>query len=457
MRRCEVDRTKNHSRQISDVRVARRDVTILLFWLGLTLPGATGSDAATWIVDPGGNGDETTIQAAIDTAAAGDTVLVKAGVYDTTHAGSLGDLVVVEMKSGVVLRSEDGSSATLIDLTGAADPVRGIICNACDGSTIVEGFKVTGGDTYYGASIYISGGAPIIQDMEFNNAYGGTGGAMIINQGADPIVRNNRFTDNTACCGPGGAILIEGPAAPIIRSNSFENSLAFNGGAIAVQNASGLIEDNLFQNNFSTNGGAISLRNSNTEVIDNTIVGNHATTSGGGVYFLSCQDGLFARNLVADNIADGEGGALALDDSSPEIIENSCVNNTGFIGGGVYVTGNSSPLFERSLFVFNDGICQVYCLSHGSPVFECNDVFSPDGAAFLGSCGDPTGQAGNISENPLFCVGDPDQYVLQECSPCAPGELCQRIGARDIDCDCIDPVPVSSSSWGIIKLNFGGE
>ena len=48
----------------------------------LGLLGAAGSEACTWYVKPDMSGDAPTIQAAIDSASSGDSVLVASGVYD---------------------------------------------------------------------------------------------------------------------------------------------------------------------------------------------------------------------------------------------------------------------------------------------------------------------------------------------------------------------------------------
>ena len=431
---------------------SRRSVRLATLLLLAVVAGAGPGQARTWLVQADGSGDAPTIQAAVDSAAVGDTVLVAGGIYTDIHQDFLGDFSVVEMKSGVVLRSETGPDDTIIDVSEAAEPARGVLCFNCDETTIIEGFTITGGDTYFGAGAYISGGAPLIQLNHFDRAYGGSGGAVTITFDSAATVRENLFTENTACCGPGGAILVDGPAAPIIESNQFIDNDGFRGGAVALSLAGGIIRANEFSGNLGTEGGALSVWRGNVEIRDNLFRGNQASSGGGAVIIDSADEGVLAGNLVIDNIAAGNGGGYLILDSSPEVSGCTVAGNSSFAGGGVYLQGSSFPQFDHVLIAFNDSDAQVQCQQPSSASWFCCDVYDSAGMAFAEECDDPTGEDGNISEDPLFCPAD--DYTLQECSPCAPGGGCDQIGALAVDCPCDQPSPAQAGSWGSIKARY---
>ncbi len=432
--------------------VARHSVRIL-FPLLLAVSACAGpGQARTWLVQADGSGDAPTIQAAVDSAAVGDTVLVASGTYSDIHQDLIGDFSVVEMKSGVVLRSESGPADTIIDISEAAEPARGVLCFNCDDATIVEGFTITGGDTYFGAGAYISGGAPLVQQNHFDQAYGGSGGAVTITFDSAATIRENLFTRNTACCGPGGAILVDGPAAPIIELNRFVDNDGFRGGAVALSLAGGTIRDNEFSGNLGTEEGALSVWRGNVEIRDNIFKSNQASSGGGAVIIDSADEGLLAGNLVIENEANGNGGGYLLLDSSPQVSGCTVAGNSSFAGGGIYPQGSSFPAFDHVLVAFNDSDVQVECQHPSAASWFCCDVFDSVGLAFGGDCDDPTGTDGNFSEDPLFCPAD--DYTLQDCSPCAPNEDCDQIGARAVECPCDQPSPAQAGSWGSIKARF---
>ncbi len=414
--------------------------------------------AHTWVVREDGTGDAPTIQAAVDSAAVGDTVLVMPGTYTDVVTDSGGELAAAEMKSGVVLRSAEGAGSTVIDVTSAG-VARGITCRDCDESTVIEGFTITGGSTFTGAGILIEAGAPSIRANTFADALGGTGGGMRVTNGATPEIVGNLFDGNQACCGIGGAMLVDEGAEPQVIDNVFTGNSGFSGGAIAVQLAGGLFEDNEFTGNTGTDGAALVVRAASPVVRGNVFTGNHSTSGGGAVAFMISGDSLFEGNVVAGNVADGSGGGILVNAASPEIVETTVVGNSALQGGGIYLTGGADVSLERSIVAFSTGDGGIVCGDPGSSLsVACSDVFGNQGDQYGGECTDPTGTSGNISEDPLFCDLLGGDYTLCANSPCLPGNHpdgweCGLIGARGGGCgDCTSPV--EEVTWGAIKALY---
>jgi hypothetical protein len=92
--------------------------------------------ARTWYIMPSGSGDAPTIQAGVDSAGQGDTVLVAAGVYHENI--SLGKAVCLASESGPQLTSIIGSPGpySVVEVTPPGEPTQTCAC--------VEGFWITG-------------------------------------------------------------------------------------------------------------------------------------------------------------------------------------------------------------------------------------------------------------------------------------------------------------------------
>ena len=93
-----------------------------------------------------------TINAGLDAAVAGDTVLVAPGTYTEFETRIVdpgnGFLIPISslafMKSGVTVKSEAGSQSTTLDLQDSGSGVRcPILCALLTGTTI-DGFRITG-------------------------------------------------------------------------------------------------------------------------------------------------------------------------------------------------------------------------------------------------------------------------------------------------------------------------
>ncbi|MEE8576871.1 MAG: right-handed parallel beta-helix repeat-containing protein, partial [candidate division Zixibacteria bacterium] len=95
----------------------------------------------TWYVKADGSGDAPTIQAAVDSALTGDSILVAAGTYTGT-----GNRDITFYSKNLTLLSEDGAELTIIDCQGSvSDEHQALILQGGqDTSTVIDGLTITG-------------------------------------------------------------------------------------------------------------------------------------------------------------------------------------------------------------------------------------------------------------------------------------------------------------------------
>jgi parallel beta-helix repeat protein len=189
-------------------------MAICLTLLVLVLPAAPVLAATTWYVDDDPGADFTTIQAAIDAASAGDTIIVKDGTYTEN--------VFVETE-GLIIQSENGAASTIVQ---AADPELDVLLVGADNVTI-DGFTVQGCtmEYYGGITLWTDGGDTtgcVIRNNHCSNndcgvllidAYNTTVESNIasdcrigigISDAGSNLVTNNTITDNDYGVGIGG-------------------------------------------------------------------------------------------------------------------------------------------------------------------------------------------------------------------------------------------------------------
>ena len=364
--------------------------------------------ARTWRVTIDGTGDAPTIQAAIDSCSAGDSVVVGPGRYTWTNQGTGNEMGFIRMMRGqerITLCSELGSEETILD---AEYRSRVVYLQGMNFAT-VDGFTITRGD------------APDWGDR--------CGGGLFTHIPRDRV-RNCAFVANRAEFGGGVSCVINDGYFYLDNCLFTGNSVTRYGGAVGLANGTG-----------------------NIYVRDCAMTGNAAGFDGGGIYQYNCGSTI-ERCVIADNEADRGGGGF----HGSEI--------TGARLARCTVCGNRSPSFavgarasaglalELSIVAFNGG---AGIFIEGTPgcSAECSDVYGNTGGDALP--GGFVDGGGVISLDPLFC-GPPGsgEYRLASESPCLPNDdsdeiMCPPMGALGAGCSAVS---VESSSWGAIKGLF---
>lgn len=396
--------------------------------------------------------DQSTIQAGIDAAAAGDTVLVAAGTYTGTGNRDL-DFGGVDL----VLLSEAGPEATVIDGNSGTDGE-------------ANGFIFTSGETP----------AAVVDGFTIKNCwapmrtgFGNSGGGMFIDA-SSPTVIGCAFQDNSANGGSGGAISLSGGASSVITGCTFTGNYTNNyGSAIyCTQSSAPHILSCVMEGN--AGNGAITTSNAGPTITDCTIRGNGAVSSQGGaaLLFQSTSTVVVSSCLITGNQIGGTysrgGAAVRLSDTAVASFTGCTFsgNYAADVGGAVLLApGSNATLVLQECVLWGDcggnGGNEIYQDSpNGTIQVLCSDIDST-GVSAAGI----TYGTGTVFDDPRFC-GPVDcgsapttggDYTLAMNSPAlAANNTCgMAMGATVMGCSNI--TPAQPTTWGSLKSRYTGD
>jgi hypothetical protein len=306
--------------------------------------------------------DQPTIQAGINAAVDGDTVLVADSTY-TENINYLGKAITVA--SHYLM---DGDTAhisnTIIDGSQPSNPDSGSVVtfeSGEDTTSVLTGFTITGGSgtiteyTYYGVVYPVRAG----------------GGILCRNSGARisaNVIMNNNVPTFTETTGGGVSVFADSSGAHTridgnkIISNVI-NGVVFAWGSGVDLNGNGTITNNNISSNtsFATNEafgpvGCWSDTASRTvlikdnQITENVVNGNYAET--GGIQIDIGMSASIIGNTISDNQLNGttfgEGGGIRLlwkigsDTIDGNIISGNVVNGNSAYAGGIMIRDNEN-------------------------------------------------------------------------------------------------------------------
>lgn len=224
-------------------------VVMCVSLLALILISSMSVQARTITVDDSGGRDYTTIQAAVNAAASGDTIYVYNGTYST-----------ITLKSGITILGESNES-TVIHGSGASGST-GVDVDASGYTTYATVKNIKIDNFFYGVHVWGHGGSSTHNSFTSNTITNCDYGVYIDNCPSNEI-KLNRFSN---CDSYGVLIYLSASSSNSITDNTISNS----GTAVSINScSSNTVTTNVITNCFE---GINLTSSSNNNIADNKIL-----------------------------------------------------------------------------------------------------------------------------------------------------------------------------------------
>ncbi len=394
---------------ITSSRLAR--LSALAVMLALMALGVGVAHAANITVCPSGC-DHSTIQAAVDSASDGDTIVMAAGLYRED----------VRISKALVLQGA-GSDNTIIEGTAR----QAVIMIGAGATVSISGVTVQNGGRsgVNGSGGIFNDGIATLSDSKVINNFSFLGGGIA--NGGEMTIISSAIDTNIGVFG-GGGVFNQGTLT--IYDSSVSNNQAGNsGGGILNQNATVTISGSTIDGNSAASSGAGISTSGEMTLVNSTISGNLVGGMGGGIFSAGSVDmhnvAIFDNDAGSPDTGPGNGGGIVHEGVGEVTSENSIIAGNRAEGGAAPdCAGVFSSLGYNVIGNGNDAYCSG---------FDATDRLVDDPMLTpLADNGGPTMTHALQPGSPATDAGNPAGCVDQDGNPLSAD---QRGMARPADGD----------------------
>jgi uncharacterized repeat protein (TIGR01451 family) len=195
----------------------------------------------------------TSVQVAVDTAAAGDVIKVAQGTY----TDSIEITKTLTLRGGYTMTNWDESYPDLYPTVLDGETLRRVIRVADSASPEIEGFHIRNGSASDGAGVYVASGSPVLRrNRIFSNTASFYGGGLYLANGTATI-ENCMVYDNEAIQKRGGGLYVA-QGSPTVRYSVFYGNVSQEqGGGIYVAGGLFKLYGAILAGNTASDGGGI--------------------------------------------------------------------------------------------------------------------------------------------------------------------------------------------------------
>jgi len=355
--------------------------------------------------------DQQTIQDGINSAEAGDTILVAPGVY-REEVNTVGRTLTVA-STFITTGNRAMIDSTIIDGEGRR---RCIITRNGEGEgSIFCGFTLQNGFATYGGGWYCYGSSPIVSDLVVRDCVAETaGGGIYITQNSSPQLTNITAVNDSAGR-YGGGIGVYNESTPILDGITITGCEAGNySGAFHISHAGPMTLRNfIFERNSAHFGSALGVISSEISFENGSICHN---ADGTDLLYSEAATINMSYLLIADN-ASTETHHLRL--SGPTTLDHvTMVRNSDNVAAALYAASMwAGSVNVTNSIIRNSGQSALQIYEPEEPVTVSYSDIQGGRDAVQGSNRVTWGD-GNIDADPLFVNPDNGDYHLTENSPC---------------------------------------